>query len=187
MYKKLATVLFTCLLLLISSIPVNASSGASTDVEVEVIGGTLNIDSPAAKIDLEAITIDGETHIIEATLGTMIVSDFRGLGHGWNVTVKAEQFTSGTRALPTNSLALNGIDSITPINTSSKPPSVVPNGPINLDTGSGSAQKILSANPGSGMGKYEITFKPLTLTVNTSELFSGNYNSVITYSIVTGP
>lgn len=184
MGKRISVFILSFLTLFMVSMPVRAVTIDSTTVEISIKGGSLDIISPVAKIDFDSVIIDGNLQTIPVDLGTLVVTDFRGTGEGWHVTITANQFTDGIKSLPTGCLKYNGIDSITPVNTSFGLPEVV-NDSFNLDTGT--AQKILSAAPENGMGKFEIEFNQMELIVNTSELYSGKYKTTLTYNVVSGP
>lgn len=189
MFKKLLAVCLSCLIFLLPTTPANAEPNKTeTEVKVgvHVKKGTLSIQGPKTKnIDFNTITIDGSTQTLELDLEEFIISDFRGEGAGWNVTVEASKFVSGNRELPkSSSFQLEGVKYIEPVNTSSPLPQVY-EGPFILDVAG--VHTILSAKKDEGMGQYKVKFKPLKLILNTSELYHGNYKSTITYSITTGP
>lgn len=188
MRKKLRVLFLSCLSLLLLTVPVGAET-ATTTVNVTVIGGLLNIDVEEPTIDLGSITIDGKTQTLAMDLGTMKVLDFTGMGAGWHVTVEATPFTNGAKELPKNSLKLLGIESISPINEPKGMPSFDENTSYVLD--GGTAQTIITAEKGMGMGEFNVEFaeEALKLTVNTAQILASEtpYKSIITYTIVAGP
>ena len=191
MEKKFKAIFISCLVFLLLGIPVSAATTGTTEARVTVQGGELGITIPDPTIVFSNITIDGATQTLEMDLGTMIAFDFTGTGSGWNITVGATQFSETTHKLPFNSLTLGAIDTIEPVNTTSTGPSFVETAPYTLDNEGGTAQKILTATAGNGMGKFNVAFasKALKLAVNSSILRASAtpYTSTITYSIVTGP
>ncbi|MEH7097402.1 WxL domain-containing protein [Neobacillus vireti] len=188
MNKKWKVVLLTGLSSLCLGLPVSAATTGTTNATVTVLGGSLGLTSPNPTVNIGSIALDGTTKNLTANLGTMAVQDLTGSGSGWNVTVSATQFTADTHTIPKNSLSLKGIDSVTSDGTASTAPSAV-SGALTID--SGTAQKILTATQGTGMGKYNVNFvkDALQLTVPADTYASTNspYSSTITYTIVTGP
>ncbi len=183
--KKVLIVCFSLLVSLLFAAPVSAGTTAHTNVQFKVEGGPFNIKSPNPNVDFKTITIDGSIQTLSMDLGTMVIKDFRGLGDGWKITVQADPFRDGNRELTTGSLELSGIEEIkTAGNTTSELPNIVEKGSIILD---GQAKKIISARHGTGMGEFQVKFKPLKFTVNTTELVLGNYHTKVTYTLTTGP
>ena len=117
-------------------------------------------------------------------MGTFTVTDSRGAGVGWNVTVQASQFTSGG-----HTLALNSVSMPQPSVTKGTPQSTglptIMSGPYTID--SASAIKMASAAAdGSGEGSYIFTPGLLTLSV-PANTYAGTYTSTVTVSVISGP
>lgn len=160
---------------------------------ITIGGGSLNM-SAAPVSDFVGVTLDGTAKTDTATITPFTVTDPRGTGAGWNVTVQATQFkeylaaayvpSGRTLALSSLSMAAptvaaaNGTNSAVPTMTS---------GPYVID--SGSAVKIASAtaNIGMGMGAYNFTGAgSLTLSIPASA-YATTYRSEVTFTAATGP
>lgn len=171
-----------------------ASSGA-TPSQISLQSGSLSITAPATTVNLGSITVDSTIKSVSTSLSNMTVVDNRGTGEGWNITVSASQFTqtSGVTPLklPTNTLKLNGTNTITQtVGTSGGP--TVTTAPWTIDTG---AIKVLSAAANKGMGTFTITFpaSAISLNVDTAQKVvdpANNptvYASTLTWVVSTGP
>lgn len=140
--------------------------------------------------DFAPVTLDATTKTTTATMDNFSVTDDRGTGEGWSVTVQATQFrqwdgtayVAGGKTLPTGSLSLPA-PTVTAVGTESAPPAVTP-GPYAID---GSAVKVASATVNTGMGTYDFTQSgPLTLTIPASA-YALIYRSELTVSLSSGP
>jgi hypothetical protein len=160
--------------------------------EVVVSGGTLGFSVAPSAGDFAAVTLDGTAKQTTGSLSAYEVSDGRGTGAGWNVTVGATQlkewdsvngaYVVGGKSLPTGSLAL-AQPTVTADGTTSTAPSVT-TGPYTID--SGSASKIASAAVDTGMGRYDFSASTLTLSVPASA-YAKTYRSTVTVTLATGP
>jgi hypothetical protein len=135
------------------------------------------------------VTLDGTTKTTTATMDNFSVTDDRGTGEGWTVTVSATQFrewdgiayVAGGRTLPTGSLSMPA-PTVAAVATESPSPSITP-GPYVID---GSSIKIASAAADTGMGTYNFTQGSLTLTIPASS-YAATYRSELTVSLSSGP
>lgn len=180
---------------------------ASDPTNVAVSGGSLSITNPAAG-DFSSVTLDGSAKTTYASFADFDVTDSRGTGAGWNVTVQATQFqewdsslnagaggyVTGGKTLPQNSLQMAALTVSKIDATSSAAPSITA-GPYTVDAAS--AVKVASAAAdGSGMGSYRFTqgdldsgttgVQPLKLSV-PANAYAKLYRSEATVSVVSGP
>jgi hypothetical protein len=151
-----------------------------------ISGGTLSMSS-ATIGNFSGITLNGQVQTTNASIGNFSVTDATGTGNGWNVVVKATQFTDSVNnvTLPTGSLdialptvtAQTGASDVSTITTSS--------GKVDNATG----VKVLSAALNGGMGEYDVTYatNALTLTLLPKDVKAGTYTSTISVTLTTGP
>lgn len=185
---------FTATLAIITVAPgvFAAIAPASDPADLIVTGGEVSVPSVAIS-DVTAVTLDGTAQEGTATMSNFSVTDSRGTGAGWRVTVQATQFlewngiaayVAGGKSIPANSLLMTA-PSVAANGTSSVVPSIG-TGPFTLD-GAG-AVTIASAALTEGMGKYDFTpgASSLTLSVPTST-YARAYRSDITVSVISGP
>lgn len=150
-----------------------------------------------AVADFPATTLDGKAKAVTASMADFTVTDSRGNGFGWNVTVQSSQFAqwdpsanagagayvSGGKTFPLNSVKLPA-PTVTADGTTSPPPAIMP-GPHNIDTTG--AVKVASAAEGTGMGKYIMGVpNPVELAL-PANAYAGTYRSDVTVSVVSGP
>lgn len=179
---------------------VQAETTGDITAQVGIQSGQLSISS----VDFGGTTVipdiqqDGTTKTSSTNLSPLTVTDSRGTGEGYRVTVSATPMTEiggiGLQ-LPSGSLSLKPVASITANGTTSPAPSIVTGDKLIDD---GSSHTLISANVNEGMGSYDVTFPvdALSLTVNpdTKTTDLANYpdgrtpfSSVLTFTIVTGP
>lgn len=172
------------------------ASGASAadDTNVTVIGGSLSVTNMTVA-DFANVTLDGTARTTTASASDFTVTDARGTGAGWNVTVSGTQFckldTLGVacdlvtpRNLPTSSLSVPQLSVAKADATSSAVPSLT-GGPYLVD---GLSVKVASsAANGTGMGSYDFSQGGnWNLTVPASA-YAGSYRSTVTVSVASGP
>jgi hypothetical protein len=153
---------------------------------VVLSAGTLTITTPSVA-NFGGLTLNGAAQTTTAALGTFTVTDARGSGIGWNVTVQATQFTAGSHTLAMNSISMPAPTVAKADATSGNVPTIA-TGPYLIDNAT--AVKISSAavdaTTGNGMGSYTYTPGNLTLSV-PANAYAGTYTSTVTVSVVTGP
>ncbi len=156
-----------------------------------LIGGNLNLSSITVS-DFPNVMLSGSATNATTTMNPFTVTDARGTGAGWNVTVQATQFkeyvggiyVNGGKTLSLSSLSMAS-PTVAPNGTSSPAPTILA-GPYIID--SGSAVKIASAAVGNGMGAYDFTPGASDLTLNIpANAYATAYRSEVTVSVVSGP
>lgn len=172
------------LLAVIVAVPAMAA-----DTTVSISGGALTVTAPEVN-EFPTVILDGTAQTVHAPLEPFTVTDARGTGHGWTVSLQATPFREwdGTgyvtdgRALPPGSLLLEGL-SVTADGTDSDGPTVVA-GPYVLD---GPAVTVATATAGSGMGTF--TFDPTAaLAVSVpAHAYARAYRSELSISVTSGP
>ncbi|HEV2724356.1 MAG TPA: WxL domain-containing protein [Thermoleophilaceae bacterium] len=165
-----------------------AAAVAATDTtSVAIAAGSLDYTTPLTAGNFPATTLTGAQQTKSADISPYTVTDSRGGSAGWNLTVAASQFSSGTDTLPAGSLgmALAPVPTTTLGNLGVAP---LPVATTAIDNGT--TQKFVSAAavPLGGAGAW--TFSPpagaLTLTVPPA-VAPGTYTSTITTTLATGP
>lgn len=187
-------------LVLVSSaiaVAMTASVAHADDTNVTVTGASLTLGSISTG-DFGGITLDGAAQTTTATMDAFSVTDARGTGDGWNVTVSAGSFkeyeagayvTDG-KTLGTSRFTMAAASAAKVDSTSSAVPTMT-SGTYTLDADSNSdgtseAVKIASAATGDGMGSYTITPGQLGLSV-PANVYAKTYRSDVTVTLSTGP
>ena len=184
--RMIAATMAATAVLGIAATPAHAADAA----DVTVTGGSLSITSVTIG-NFAGVTLDGSAKTTTATVDPLSVTDARGTGAGWNVTMQGTQFTehdgtayvTGGKTLPLNSLSLSALTVAANGTTSPAPSTLSPSG-IDNTTG---AVKIASAAVDEGMGQYDFTgADKLSLGIPASA-YAKTYRSDITVSVVSGP
>lgn len=192
---------------------VTAPAFAADPTDLILNGGSFAITPPTGHTevwtaDFGTATLDGTQKTLTAALDSFKVTDARGTGIGWNVTVQATQFkqydpnllgpglggyvTSG-RSLAFSSLTMAAPTIAKADATSSGPPSGLAATGIDNNAGTAGAPagvKFASAATGdvagSGMGSYDFSAVVLTLKVPASA-YKATYRSEVTVSLNSTP
>lgn len=172
-------------------------AAAAEPTDATITGGDLSIPTAPTAENFGTVTLNGSAQTTSAAMQGFTVTDARGTGDGWKVTVAATQFkeydTGGAAYVVSgSSLGLNSLSLPAPTvaanGTTSPPPSIVA-GPYSIDASSdgATAVQIASAAVNEGMGRYDFTQSgSLTLSIPAST-YAGTYRSELTVSAVSGP
>ena len=174
-------------LLVMALIPSPALASDPSDVVVS--GGALGVSPEPAVADFVVVTLDGTARASTSSMDPFVVTDARGKGAGWSVTIQASRFrewdgtayVTGARSLPMGSLAMPA-PAVAAQGTDSPPP-LVTSGPYAID---GATVTFATAVAGTGMGSYAFFPGDLVLTVPASA-YATTYRSEIAISITSGP
>lgn len=188
-----ALVLMTASLVLATT----ASIAQADDSNVTVTGDSLTLGSIATS-DFGGITLNGAAQSTTATMDAFTVTDARGTGVGWNVTVSASSFkeyadgayVASGKTLGTSRFTMATASAAKVDATSSGLPTMT-SGAYTLDAdadsdGVSEAVKIASAATDDGMGSYTVTPGQLGLSV-PANVYAKTYRSDVTVTLSTGP
>jgi choice-of-anchor A domain-containing protein/uncharacterized repeat protein (TIGR01451 family) len=141
---------------------------------VLIMSGPLSITAPAAAFLGSAVT--GGT--ISGSLGNVQITDDRGLGAGWTVTVSATDFTTGNSA-PAETIPISDASySITGFTQTSGPATFTAVPAITLAAG---MQAVVTAT--SVGGNDSAAWDPLIDVSVPSDAVAGSYTATITESV----
>ena len=153
---------------------------SSTSVSPGIFGGTLLGHNQV----LEADGTGGHT-----AFGGFVVTDARGTGAGWNVTIKATQFDNGIVGEGNHKLALGSLT--VPLlavegntDSSALPGSLHAAAPVDLAENAGVVMAACNAD-GQGMGIYTFSAKdsvPWELALKAHD-YAGTYHSTVTTTL----
>lgn len=128
-----------------------------------------------------SVTLNGTDQTPTYTL-PITVTDARGSGAGWNLTISGTPLASGSHTLTQQvsaaSAACPGGNGCTNAISSTSPPTY----PVVIGS---SAQKFFSADANSGMGIIKVTTTVQVLVPGNA--FAGTYNTTLTLASVSGP
>jgi hypothetical protein len=125
-------------------------------------------------------TLDGSDQTVSYA-PTLNFVDARGSGAGWNLTISATDFTSGSHTLAAGVLA-----SATQACHAGSSCTAATNSGISLPlTLSTTAAKFFNAAADTGLGKIDIT--PTVNVTVPGNAYAGTYTSTVTVAAVAGP
>ncbi len=182
--------------------------GATDTTQFSVNPGSLSFSSNPNVPDFGPLTLNGQAQTLNAQMANFAVTDATGSGSGYNVTVVGDtggskspvfkQYTTasgtyGSAVLPANSLTLNSTGaSFTAQNgTTGTAPTHSCGSGCSVDAAS--AQKVISAAVGAGMGtfqanSYSATSLALATPSNLTVLPAGDvYHLDLVWSLNSGP
>ncbi|HEO8419713.1 MULTISPECIES: WxL domain-containing protein [Bacillaceae] len=181
MIKKLFATVST--LAIIGSALVGGQSAFAATTAIE--GGSLSFGTQPSVDNFGSVTLNGQVQNSTAAVSAFTVIDATGTGDGWNVVVKADQFTDSANGLtlPTNSIDID-LPTVT-ADTGASELATISKASGKIDSSTG--VKILSAAEGGGMGTYNVDANNLTLTLQPKDVKAGTYTSTISVTVTTGP
>jgi len=157
---------------------------ADATASATLLGSSLRVEAPLGAGTFSG-TLDGSSHLLEGSGFTgFTVTDGRGTGSGWQVTMKATPFQNITR--PGTQFAPDSLQVPVFAVTKADPGSSEVPGTIrsaSIDNENGAVIASCTA-AGQGMGTYEFSADPgdWKLSVAASE-YAGTYTSVITVTV----
>jgi opacity protein-like surface antigen len=161
-----------------------AAAHATTVSGVVNPGSPLSVSAPAGASF--ALTLDGTDQTPTYTL-PLTVTDPRGSGAGWNLTITSTQFDAGSsHVLATNASTVTGVTAACVSgSTCASPTNSVTAPSVPSGTTAPAAVKLYNAAANSGMGKITVT--PTVAVSVPANVYAGTYTSTVTIAIVSGP
>jgi WxL domain surface cell wall-binding len=167
-------------------VPLVARAGTSANVTATatITGGTLAVSSSATPTT--SVTLNGLDQTPTYTV-PMQVTDPRGTGAGWNITLTSTTFTTGSNSLATNASAVTGATTSCFAGSTCTDASNSVGFPISVPAGASppAANKIFDAALNTGMGELIVT--PTVQVAIPANAYAGTYTSTLTLAVVTGP
>lgn len=180
-----------------AAVMATATIAYADDSNVTITGDSLALGAISTS-DFGGITLNGAAQSTTATMSGFSVTDPRGTGLGWNVTISASSFreyeggayVASGKTLGTSRFSMATATVAKADATSSDAPTMTA-GTYTLDAdansdGTSEAVKIASAATGAGMGSYTVTPGELGLSVPAS-VYAKTYRSDVTVTLSTGP
>lgn len=170
------------------------STHSFANTTTSVSGGTLS-GGGVTFAPLSA-TLNGSQVTTSANWTIADLTDARGTGAGWNVSMSLSQFkeydtvnnayVTGGKALATNSLKVTTVPTIAKIDATSSETTTIT--PVSLNTAldTGSTVKLLSASLDGGMGSYSFGNLGVTLTI-PANAYAKTYKTEATVTLNTAP
>lgn len=182
MFKKFAT--GTAALALMTTVFASTTMAADTGVNSTITGGDLKLSEISATA-FAGLTLDGKIqNDSTATIQPFTVTDARGTGTGWDVSISATPFTNSAapKALSPNTLTI-AAPAVTAGEGSSSAADLT-----KLDGAIDNGQvKMLTAEANEGMGTYEVAAIPMSLNLKPSEVYAGTYSTTVSVTLTNGP
>ncbi len=132
-------------------------------------------------------TLDGSDQSASYTV-PLSVTDARGTGAGWNLTITSTTFTdSSSHTLATTASTITGVTSACVNGGTCTNPTSTITYPLTVPaaTSAPAAVKLFNASANTGMGRFTIT--PSINVAIPGNSYAGTYNSTVTVAAVSGP
>ena len=188
----LALVFLLSALTIITPRTINAADlNAETTATVEFNAGELSLVS-VATLDFgqQDISTSEETYTAKDVDSAIQVSDLRGSGEGWDLTVALSEFThkDNDETLPGAYLTFSGTTVEDVNETNGSAPTSVSTVSLKIDSDD-EQNSIFVAGDEAGMGVWELTIEPeaVELTVLPGTTYAGEYQADLTWSLQTTP
>jgi WxL domain surface cell wall-binding len=165
---------------------VAALADSSTGATAVVNAGNLSETGPSA-VSATPVTLNGSDQTTNYSLG-LTVTDARGSGGGWNLTITSTTFTAGTHTLSTTASNISAAPTVacTGGSTCTNPTNAITY-PLGVPAAATAPTpvKLFNAAANTGMGNFTIT---PTVTVSIpANTFTGSYTSTVSVAVVSGP
>src|SRR5262249_14512852 len=180
------------MLVLVAVILVGVLVSAGAVADTAPVTGTLaagTLSESTSATPSFSVTLNGTDQTASYTL-PISVTDSRGSGAGWNLTVTSTQFSTGggsPNRLAASASTINGVSATCGAGASCTDPTNTVRYPLGLPAGSPAptAVKFFNAALNTGLGKFTIT--PTVQVTVPANSFAGTYTSTVTLAIVSGP
>jgi hypothetical protein len=159
--------------------PVLADGGGTGTVGVT--GAASVVEANSAITAGSAVTINGADHTSTFSI-PLTMTDYTGSGLGWNLTISASRFTSGTNTLATDATTVVAGAATCVAGGGA---CIAPSNGATLSTVSTTAAELFSAAAGAGMGSYDIA--PAFSVAVPANTVAGSYTSTITLAAISAP
>jgi WxL domain surface cell wall-binding len=136
-----------------------------------------------------SVTLDGTDQTASYTL-PITLTDSRGSGAGWNLTITSTQFSTGggtPNTLPTGASTITAVSSSCKAGSTCTNPTNSVSYALGLPAGSTppTAAKFFNAALNTGLGKFTVT--PTVQVSVAGNAIAGTYTSTVTLAVVSGP
>jgi WxL domain surface cell wall-binding len=168
-----------------SAIAAFADSGTAT---VAVNAGSLTLTG-VTNVSAAPVTLTGDDQTTTYSMG-LTVSDARGSGAGWNLSITSTAFTTGTQSLSSTASSINASPTVACSSAGghcTSPDDSAITYPLGVPAGATAppAVKFFDAKASTGLGKFAIT-PTVTLSI-PGNTYAGTYTSTVTIALSIGP
>jgi WxL domain surface cell wall-binding len=176
--------------LMLALVACAVAAGASADTGL--VTGTVTartLSQSTSATPSFSVTLNGTDQTASYTL-PITVTDSRGSGAGWNLTVTSTQFTTGggsPNTLSTSASTISAASATCNTGSSCTNPTNSVSYPLGLPAGATppTAVKFFNAALTTGLGKFTLT--PTVQVSVPANTYAGTYTSTVTLAIVSGP
>jgi hypothetical protein len=161
-----------------------AIAGTVTATATVAGAGSLSLSNGATATISD--TLDGTDQTVNYTL-PLSMTDARGTGTGWNLTVTSTTFNTGTHTLATGASSIASVASACVAGGTCSNPTNAIAYPLTIPVGATAptAVKLFNAAATTGLGRFTIT--PSINVSIPGNSFAGSYASTLTIAAVSGP
>jgi hypothetical protein len=183
-HRKISATLVVAAATVAALAPAPAMADAVTPTGT--ITGTPGVSLTSTASPTFSSTIDGTNKSASFTV-PMTLTDARGDGTGWKVTLTSTQFSTGgatPRTLAADSSTITGSTAACAADSTCTAPDNPTTYPLSVPAGT-PAVNIITAGTGMGMGAFTLT--PTVALAIPANVYAGSYTSTLTVASVAGP
>jgi WxL domain surface cell wall-binding len=131
-------------------------------------------------------TLDGTDQVVSYAL-PLAMTDARGTGTGWNLTITSTTFTTGTHSLAAGASSIGSVASACVAGGTCTNPTSSISYPLTVPAAATAptAVKVFNAAAGTGLGRFTIT--PSVNVTIPGNSYAGSYASTLTIAAISGP
>ena len=157
----------------------SVSKAATTTLNAVINPGSLTVTNSSVA-SISAVTLEGVSQSSTGSLGPITVTDNRGTGAGWSVTMTVSDFTccEPVRTIPSTNLTVNPGS----VNIVSGKSVGVSAGESHTVSSATDPVTLMTAIADSGLGSYRVT-PNITLSI-PGDAYAGTYTATVTVTII---
>lgn len=187
----------TLLLLSTTATFADSQSGTGNGTQVNLTAGSLVLNADGVTSNFPDTQLTGVQQTAYANMAGFTVTDGRGSGAGWKLTIAASQFTDssshkfpeGSLSVKSPSITCNGTVAAGDCSNSSITPAF--STATGIDSALGTEVTVADATADSGLGKYNVSLGSFG-TGNMKLIIPGNayanaYSSTVTITLYDAP
>jgi hypothetical protein len=163
---------------------------SNTQAALPINGGVLSESGPGIGVYAQDVQLDGTDQTTPYTL-PIVVTDARGTGNGWHLTIVSTQFNTGTsNPIHTLSTSASIISSLAilcnPGVKCTLPHNNISSTGLGVPAAAGATPvEFFNATANTGLGMFTII--PTVSIFIPASTFAGTYTSNVTVALVSGP
>jgi hypothetical protein len=176
----------TVALLVTAALAVATAAVAATVTATGTVTGTGAVSLASGSTATFSDTLDGTDQTVTYQV-PLTVTDARGTGGGWNLTITSTTFNTGAHTLATTASSLTAASAVCGSGSTCTTPTNSVTLPVTVPAGTTAPTALKFFNSAANTGMGTITVTPTISVAIPGNSFAGSYASTLTVAVVAGP